>query len=125
MRLLDKIQGDPGAGQTGIHSQEPRIFKRAISRPNGIILVTGPTGSGKTTTLYAALTYPQQLRAQNMTLEDPVEYEIPLIRQGQINIQAGFTYAAGMRAILRQDPDVILVGEIRDRRPPKSRSRRR
>src|SRR5205814_6356867 len=86
----------------------------SIHSPNGICLVTGPTGSGKTTTLYAALLKISTPERKIITLEDPVEYELPLIRQSQINVRAGLTYATGLRAILRQDPDVILVGEMRD-----------
>ncbi len=114
MRLLDKAKVILGLDKLGLTLRNLDKFKKAISRPSGIILVTGPTGSGKTTTLYSALTYLNNSERKIITLEDPVEYEIPLIRQGQINAKAGFTYAAGMRAILRQDPDIILVGEIRD-----------
>jgi type II secretory ATPase GspE/PulE/Tfp pilus assembly ATPase PilB-like protein len=87
---------------------------QAIHIPNGICLVTGPTGSGKTTTLYAALMGISTPERKIITLEDPVEYELPLIRQSQINVRAGLTYATGLRAILRQDPDIIFVGEMRD-----------
>ncbi len=114
MRLLDKAKVILGLDKLGFTPKNLEHFKRMISRPSGIILVTGPTGSGKTTTLYAALTYLNNSERKIVTLEDPVEYEIPLIRQGQINVRAGFTYSAGMRSILRQDPDIILVGEIRD-----------
>ena len=85
-----------------------------ISRPHGIILVTGPTGSGKTTTLYSALQQMDRQQRNIMTVEDPVEYDLPGISQTQINLRAGMTFARGLRAILRQDPDVILIGEIRD-----------
>ena len=114
MRLLDKAKVILGLDKLGFTPKNLEHFKRMISRPSGIILVTGPTGSGKTTTLYAALTYLNNSERKIITLEDPVEYEIPLIRQGQINVRAGFTYSAGIRSILRQDPDIILVGEIRD-----------
>ncbi|MEQ9567829.1 MAG: GspE/PulE family protein, partial [Pseudomonadales bacterium] len=86
-----------------------------IARPHGIILVTGPTGSGKTTTLYAALQQMDRQQRNIMTVEDPVEYDLPGISQTQINLRAGMTFARGLRAILRQDPDVILIGEIRDK----------
>jgi type IV pilus assembly protein PilB len=89
-------------------------FTRDLTRPNGIILVTGPTGSGKTTTLYSAMQHLNAPDVKMITLEDPVEYELPLINQGQIQTAQGFTFARGLRAILRQDPDIILVGEIRD-----------
>ena len=114
LRLLDKGKVIFGLENLGLTPKNMAIFKKVISRPNGIILVTGPTGSGKTTTLYSALTYLNSSERKIVTLEDPVEYEIPLIRQGQINVKAGFSYSSGMRAILRQDPDIILVGEIRD-----------
>jgi type II secretory ATPase GspE/PulE/Tfp pilus assembly ATPase PilB-like protein len=114
LRLLDKGKVIFGLENLGLTPKNMAIFKKIISRPNGIILVTGPTGCGKTTTLYSALTYLNSSERKIVTLEDPVEYEIPLIRQGQINVKAGFTYSSGMRAILRQDPDIILVGEIRD-----------
>jgi type IV pilus assembly protein PilB len=92
----------------------PEICAKLTHLPRGLVLVTGPTGSGKTTTLYCALNFINSLEKNIMTIEDPVEYEIPLIRQAQINTKAGLTFAAGLRAFLRQDPDVILVGEIRD-----------
>lgn len=97
-----------------MHETNLSRFTDAINHPNGICLVTGPTGSGKTTTLYAALLKISTPERKIITLEDPVEYELPLIRQSQINVRAGLTYAAGLRAILRQDPDIILVGEMRD-----------
>jgi len=114
LRLLDKSKVILGLERLGFTPKNFEIFKRSITRPNGIILVTGPTGSGKTTTLYSALSFLNNSERKIVTLEDPVEYEMTLVRQAQINTRAGFTYAAGMRAILRQDPDVILVGEIRD-----------
>jgi type IV pilus assembly protein PilB len=114
MRLLDKSKVILGLEKLGFSPKNLDMFKGVISRPNGVILVTGPTGSGKTTTLYGALNYINSSDRKIVTLEDPVEYEIPMIRQAQINVRAGFTYAAGMRSILRQDPDIILVGEIRD-----------
>jgi type II secretory ATPase GspE/PulE/Tfp pilus assembly ATPase PilB-like protein len=86
-----------------------------ITRPHGIILVTGPTGSGKTTTLYTALSAINANEKSVFTLEDPIEYQMPLVRQTQVNPEVGMTFAAGLRALLRQDPDVILVGEIRDK----------
>ena len=80
----------------------------------GIILVTGPTGSGKTTTLYAALNRLNSIEKNIITLEDPIEYRLELIRQSQVNVKAGMTFAKGLRSILRQDPDIVMVGEIRD-----------
>jgi type IV pilus assembly protein PilB len=89
-------------------------FSRLIKKPFGIILVTGPTGSGKTTTLYAALSAVNSVEKNIITIEDPVEYQLKMIRQTQINPKAGLTFASGLRSILRQDPDIIMVGEIRD-----------
>jgi type IV pilus assembly protein PilB len=114
MRLLDKSSVLLGLKEVGF-TEELGVFEKLIRRPNGIILVTGPTGSGKTTTLYAALTAISSMEKNIITIEDPVEYELPLIRQTQINPKAGITFANGMRAILRQDPDIIMVGEIRDK----------
>ena len=114
LRILNKEQLIVGLENLGFSEKSLERFTQAISHPNGICLVTGPTGSGKTTTLYAALLKISTPERKIITLEDPVEYELPLIRQSQINVRAGLTYAAGLRAILRQDPDIILVGEMRD-----------
>jgi type IV pilus assembly protein PilB len=100
--------------QLGLSESNLHDLRQALSRPHGMILVTGPTGSGKTTTLYSALNFMNSLEKNIMTIEDPVEYEIPLIRQAQVNTKAGLTFASALRSLLRQDPDVILVGEIRD-----------
>jgi type IV pilus assembly protein PilB len=113
-RLLDKGNLTVGINGMGMGKKMLTDFKQDISRPNGIILVTGPTGSGKTTTLYSALSHLNAPDVKMITLEDPVEYELPLINQGQIQAKQGFTFAKGLRAILRQDPDILLVGEIRD-----------
>jgi type IV pilus assembly protein PilB len=113
-RILDKENLIVGLGKLGMPPAIQESFERDIQRPNGIILVTGPTGSGKTTTLYSALSYLNRPDTKIITLEDPVEYELPLINQAQINTAKGFTFAKGLRAILRQDPDILLVGEIRD-----------
>ncbi|MEZ4387280.1 MAG: ATPase, T2SS/T4P/T4SS family [Candidatus Krumholzibacteriia bacterium] len=113
-RLLDKENLIVGLGKLGMPDDILLTFSRDITRPHGIVLVTGPTGSGKTTTLYSALTYLNKPDTKIITLEDPVEYELPMINQAQINTAKGFTFAKGLRAILRQDPDIILVGEIRD-----------
>src|SRR3989338_8181304 len=91
-----------------------RIFNDLIRKPNGIILVTGPTGSGKTTTLYSALNEINTPDRKIITVEDPVEYQLDGINQMQVNSGIGLTFAAGLRSILRQSPDVILVGEMRD-----------
>lgn len=113
-RILDKENLIVGLGKLGMSDDILTPFRRDLARPHGIILVTGPTGSGKTTTLYSALTYLNKPDTKIITLEDPVEYELPVINQAQINVAQGFTFAKGLRAILRQDPDIILVGEIRD-----------
>mgnify|MGYP001604270038 CR=1 FL=1 len=115
MRLLDKSSVLFGLQETGLAGKDLEAFHQIIRRPNGIILVTGPTGSGKTSTLYSALTIINSVERNIITIEDPVEYEIPLIRQTQVNPASGITFATGLRSILRQDPDVIMVGEIRDR----------
>jgi general secretion pathway protein E len=114
MRLLDKDAGKLKAQQLGMPETTKQELDQLISRPHGIILVTGPTGSGKTTTLYAALQQMDRQQRNIMTVEDPVEYDLPGVSQTQINMRAGMTFARGLRAILRQDPDVILIGEIRD-----------
>lgn len=114
MRLLDKEKLVRGLESLGFSKSNLEIFRKAIEKPHGIILATGPTGSGKTTTLYSTLTYLNSLERKIITVEDPVEYELPIIRQSQVNPKAGLTFAVGLRSILRQDPDVIFVGEIRD-----------
>ena len=114
LRFLDRSKLIVGLDQLGLSETNLYDLKNALARPYGMILVTGPTGSGKTTTLYSALNFMNSLEKNIMTIEDPVEYEIPLIRQAQVNVKAGLTFAAALRSFLRQDPDVILVGEIRD-----------
>jgi type IV pilus assembly protein PilB len=114
LRVLDRTRLVVGLESLGFDDQTMARFRRAIESRHGIILVCGPTGSGKTTTLYSALSYINSLDRSIITLEDPVEYELPIIRQCQINVKAGLTFAAGLRSILRHDPDVILVGEMRD-----------
>jgi len=115
MRLLKKTGGIPQLHELGFRGPQFKDLEEAISKPYGIILVTGPTGSGKTTTLYSVLSRLNTPKVNIMTLEDPVEYQIPGINQVQINPQAGLTFASGLRAFLRQDPNIILVGEIRDK----------
>src|SRR3546814_1881513 len=90
-------------------------YRTALGEPNGILLVTGPTGSGKTTTLYAGLRRLNDGSRNILTVEDPVEYAVEGVGQTQVNAKVGLTFAAGLRAILRQDPDVVMIGEIRDR----------
>lgn len=113
IRVLDKTRTF-GLDSIGLPPEDLGRFRHCLMRPHGLILVTGPTGSGKTTTLYSALSEISSVEKNIMTLEDPVEYELPSIRQAQVNPRAGFTFATGLRAILRHDPNVILVGEMRD-----------
>ena len=114
MRLLDKQAGRLDLGHLGMVSGTLKVMDHLINKPHGIILVTGPTGSGKTTTLYAALERLNNKRRNIMTVEDPIEYYLDGIGQTQVNNKVNLTFARGLRAILRQDPDVVMVGEIRD-----------
>jgi len=114
LRLLDKQAGRLDLASLGMDSKSMAVMDELIHRPHGIILVTGPTGSGKTTTLYAALERINDLTRNIMTVEDPIEYFIDGIGQTQVNTKVSMTFAKGLRAILRQDPDVVMVGEIRD-----------
>ena len=98
----------------GFAPRDYELFREAVHQPHGVVLVTGPTGSGKTTTLYAVLKEITSLEVSTFTLEDPIEYRMPLVRQTQIREEIGFTFSIGLRALLRQDPDIILVGECRD-----------
>ncbi|MDD4879703.1 MAG: ATPase, T2SS/T4P/T4SS family, partial [Candidatus Omnitrophica bacterium] len=115
LRILDRSRAFLELEHLGFAADNLKIIEKAIKRPFGMILVTGPTGSGKTTTLYAALNKVNSLEKNIMTLEDPVEYEIPRIRQSQVNPKAGLTFANGLRSMVRQDPDIIMIGEIRDK----------
>ncbi len=114
LRILDRSGGCLRLAQTGLSPHHARLLARISERPHGLLLVTGPTGSGKTTTLYGILGEVDALSRNVATIEDPVEYDLSLIRQSQIEPAAGFDFQSGLRALLRQDPDVILVGEIRD-----------
>ena len=114
MRLLDKQAGRLDLGQLGMTDDEQALLDELIHRPHGIVLVTGPTGSGKTTTLYAALNRINDRSRNIMTVEDPIEYDLDGIGQTQVNSKVELSFARGLRAILRQDPDVVMVGEIRD-----------
>jgi len=114
LRVLDKEKLVLGLEQLGFSPPNLVVFRDSILKSHGIILVCGPTGSGKTTTLYSALSYLNSKEKNIVTLEDPVEYELPELCQSQINLKQGFTFAGGLRAILRQDPDIIFVGEMRD-----------
>jgi general secretion pathway protein E len=114
LRLLDKQAGRLDLAHLGLRTSDFNLMKDLISRPHGIILVTGPTGSGKTTSLYAALQSLNSHVRNIMTVEDPIEYSLPGIGQTQVNSKVDMTFARGLRAILRQDPDVVMIGEIRD-----------
>ena len=114
MRILDKDQADLKLEDLGMGPDTLAAYRAALAEPNGIILVTGPTGSGKTTSLYAGLSLLNDATRNILTVEDPVEYAIAGVGQTQVNPKVGMTFAAGLRAILRQDPDVVMVGEIRD-----------
>ena len=114
LRLLDKQAGRLTLRHLGMNEQDRDQLEQAVKKPHGIILVTGPTGSGKTTTLYAALTTLNDRTRNILTVEDPIEYHLEGIGQTQVNTKVDMTFARGLRAILRQDPDVVMVGEIRD-----------
>ena len=114
LRLLDKEAGRLDLTALGMGRDTLATFDALIKQPHGIVLVTGPTGSGKTTTLYAALARIDAATTNILTVEDPIEYELPAIGQTQVNARIGMSFAAALRAILRQDPDVIMIGEIRD-----------
>ncbi|WP_051328024.1 ATPase, T2SS/T4P/T4SS family [Desulfatirhabdium butyrativorans] len=114
IRILNPAGGGMSLEDLGFNENDLRHFQEAISKPQGIILVTGPTGSGKSSTLYTALRKLNTPKVNIVTVEDPVEFDIPGINQVQINPKAGITFAAGLRSILRQDPDIVMVGEIRD-----------
>lgn len=115
MRILDEKQSILSMEKLGFSELNVNALKKLVQRPEGMIIMTGPTGSGKTTTLYTVLSYINSIDKNIMTLEDPVEYHIPMIRQSNIRNEVGMDFATGIKAILRQDPDIILVGEIRDK----------
>lgn len=114
IRILDRSRAFLTLEQLGLNEAMQKACAKLFAQSSGFFLVTGPTGSGKTTTLYAALAAINDPGKHVITLEDPVEYQVPGVTQGQIQTEAGFTFEKGMRAILRQDPDIIMVGEIRD-----------
>jgi type IV pilus assembly protein PilB len=114
LRVLDRQSLRLDLALLGMHAPLIDQYRELIRKPEGLILITGPTGSGKTSTLYASLNELVEGGKNITTIENPVEYEVPGINQGQINEKAGFTFAKGLRAVLRQDPDVIMVGEVRD-----------
>jgi general secretion pathway protein E len=115
LRLLDKAAGVLTLEEIGLEKELLRQFEGMIGKSHGIFLVTGPTGSGKTTSLYAALTRLNSREKNIITVEDPIEYQLPGVGQIQVNPKIDLTFANGLRSILRQDPDIIMVGEIRDR----------
>jgi len=114
MRLLDKQAGRLDLTHLGMWPESLALMEKLIAKPHGILLVTGPTGAGKTTTLYAALGKLNETSRNILTVEDPIEYDLPGIGQTQVNTKVDMTFAKGLRAILRQDPDVVMIGEIRD-----------
>lgn len=114
LRILDKDSAQLNLSLLGISEENLLIIRKMIAEPHGIILVTGPTGSGKTTSLYAMLTELNEVSRNILTIEDPIEYDLPGIGQTQVNSKVQMTFAKGLRAILRQDPDVVMIGEIRD-----------
>ena len=115
LRILDRGDALLGMEHLGMSARDRKVFHRVLELPHGIVLVTGPTGSGKTTTLYAALSRINSIDQKIITIEDPVEYQLAGINQIQVSTKTGLTFGAGLRAILRHDPDVVLIGEIRDR----------
>lgn len=114
MRLLDETTKAPTLEELGFSGRALERIITALEKPHGMLLVTGPTGSGKSTTLYSALSLLNSIKVNISTVEDPIEYRIPGINQTQVNTKTGMTFASGLRALLRQDPDIIMVGEIRD-----------
>ncbi|MBI2196761.1 type II/IV secretion system protein [Candidatus Daviesbacteria bacterium] len=114
MRLLPKSTGAPSLLELGLRGNSLKSLETQLLRPHGIILICGPTGSGKTTTLYSILTKISTTKVNIVTIEDPVEYQIPGVNQVQVNTQVGLTFASALRSFLRQDPNIIMVGEIRD-----------
>jgi type IV pilus assembly protein PilB len=114
IRVLDKAKSQLTLESLGLDPHEQAILRQTAQRPTGLVLAVGPTGSGKTSTLYALLRTVNSSTRKVITLEDPVEYEMSLVTQCQINEKAGITFATGLRSILRHDPDIILVGEMRD-----------
>ena len=114
MRILDLGNALNDLDRLGFSDKNYKLFHSMLEKPNGIILITGPTGSGKSSTLYAGLNYLNDEEVNIITVEDPVEYQLEGINQIQVREEVGLTFAVGLRSILRQDPDVIMVGEIRD-----------
>ena len=115
IRILDSAKGIRKLAKLGLDETQEKMIRYAIERPHGLILITGPTGSGKTTTLYSMLGEVDRDTKNVVSLEDPIEYQFPGVNQSQVRADIGYTFAAGLRSIVRQDPDVIMVGEIRDK----------
>jgi type IV pilus assembly protein PilB len=115
LRVLDQSTTQIGLTRLGFPTEMLQAWESSVSKPHGMVLVTGPTGSGKTTTLYSTLAKINTLDVNIVTVEDPVEYQLARVNQVQVNVKAGLTFANGLRSILRQDPDIVMVGEIRDR----------
>ena len=115
MRILDSEKGVKPLDQLGLSETNLNMIREAIKKPYGLILITGPTGSGKSTTLYSMMNELDKEKSNIVSLEDPVEYHMPDINQSQMMPEIGYTFASGLRSILRQDPDIIMVGEIRDK----------
>jgi type IV pilus assembly protein PilB len=115
LRVLDKNQSILDVDKLGMNAPAVAQFKRLLARSHGLILVTGPTGSGKTTSLYAAISHLKSIEKNIVTIEDPVEYQLDVINQNQVNDAIGLTFPKILKHVLRQDPDIIMVGEIRDR----------
>jgi len=115
LRILDQSSTKVALHELGFAGSLLEIWESLITKPYGMILVTGPTGSGKTTTLYTSLARINTPERNIVSVENPVEYQIPRVNQVQVNVKVGLTFASGLRTILRQDPDVVLIGEIRDR----------
>jgi type IV pilus assembly protein PilB len=114
MRLLDAAAANLSFTDLGLSEEDSSVLQGALSKPQGMVLVTGPTGCGKTTTLYAALNVVRSPMVNIITIEDPIEYKIEEVNQVQVNPKAGLTFASSLRSMLRQDPNIIMVGEIRD-----------
>jgi len=119
MRILDPTKRNVNLGSIGLSEEQQAQIKEALDAPYGLILLTGPTGSGKTTTLYAMLNYLDREKYNVVSLEDPIEYDIPGVAQSQVRAEIDYTFANGLRSILRQDPDVVMVGEMRDKETAK------
>jgi len=119
MRILDPTKRNVNLASIGMSLEQQEQMKKVLSRPYGLVLLTGPTGSGKTTTLYAMLNYLDREKYNVVSLEDPIEYDIPGVSQSQVRPEIEYTFANGLRSILRQDPDIVMVGEMRDRETAK------